>query len=163
MQGYFFNYLHSGWGLAALFVSCLCFGLKTYDVFAKIWPATTGRFVTKGWITWSELVEPELALLKQALTKAPNEGLISYSYEAGGSQHNGTIPTEKLTRAIVDKHLYKGAEVDVFYSPKLPHYSYARKPPSQAKIAGEVTAKWFVAPVFVLNALSFFIWFLANA
>lgn len=162
MQAYFFEYLLSWWGLLVLVFTFVGFGLKTYDVFAKIWPATTGKHVVRGVITWSEFVAPELILLKQAITSAPNEGLISYSYSAGGCQHNGTIPTDKLTQAEVDKHLYKGAEIDVYYSPRLPQYSYGRNAPSQAKIGGEITARWFVLPVLVLNSLSFYIWFLAN-
>ena len=75
-------------------------------------------------------MSPELVLLKQAFGKGGNASLISYSYVISGIQHNGTIPTEKLNEADVNKYLYKGAEVDVYYSPKLPQYSYARATPS---------------------------------
>jgi len=163
VQVYFFGYLLSWWGLVVLFLTCVAFALKTYDVFARIWPTTTGKYSVRGTITWSEFVAPELVLLKRALTDSPNEGLISYSYRVNGCQHNGTISTDKLTQGDVDQHLYKGAEIDVYYSPKLPQFSYGRNPPSQAKIAGEIAAKWFVVPVLVLNSLSFYIWFLANA
>jgi hypothetical protein len=163
MHNYAFEYLSSWWGLTVLVITSIGFSLKTYDVFAKLWPATSGKHVTRGRITWSEFVSPELVLLKQALTHTPAQGLISYSYRVQGAQHNGTIPTDKLTQAEVDKYLYKGAEVDVYYSPRLPDYSYARKPPYQSKIAGEIAAKWLVAPVAILNAVSFYIWFLANA
>lgn len=163
MPEYMIDYLSSWWGVTVLAVTSLGFGLKTYDVFAKIWPAATGKYVTKGWVTWSELVSPELVLLKQAFGKGGNAGLISYSYVVGSSQHNGTIPTEKLDEAEVNMHLYKGAEVDVYYSPKLPQYSYARTRPPLSRIGGEITAKWFVLPVSALNALSFYIWFLATA
>ena len=140
------------------------FGLKAYDVFAKIWPATTGKYVTEGWITWSEFVSPEWFLLKQATASIPNEGLISYSYRVNSEQHNGTIPiTPDLTQEEVDDQLYKGAKIQVYYSPNLPSYSFARKRPSQAKIAGTIAAKWFVVPIAVSNSLTFFIWFLANA
>ena len=163
MPEYMFEYLSSGWAIAVLVTTIIGFGLKTYDMFAKLWPATTGKHITTGRITWSEFIEPQLRLLGQALTNAPNEGLISYSYRVKGTQHNGTIPSEKLTQKDVDESLYKGAEVDVYYSPRLPGYSYARRPPSQSRIAGQITAKWFAVPVTILNALSFYIWYLANA
>jgi hypothetical protein len=163
MYEYVLEYLSSWWGIAFFVITSIGFGLKMYDVFAKLWPVTTGKHITKGWITWSEFIAPELALLKQALTGAPNQGLISYSYRVQGSQHNGTIPTEKLSQAEVDKYLYKGAAVDVYYSPTLPGFSCARKPPSQSSIGGRIAAKWFLAPVTVLNAVSLFIWYLAKA
>jgi hypothetical protein len=160
---YVFDYLLSWWGISVLAASSFGFGLKTYDVFAKIWPATTGKHVTKGRITWSEFVSPELVLLKQAFGRRTNTGLISYSYSVNGCQHNGTIPTEKLNETEVNKRLYKGAEVDVYFSPKLPQHSFARATPSPSRMGGEITAKWFLFPVSALNALSFYIWFLATA
>ncbi|MEH6610648.1 MAG: hypothetical protein V7696_14880 [Halioglobus sp.] len=163
MYEYAFDYLVSWWGIVALAITSLGFGLKAYDVFAKVWPATTGKHIVKGRITWSEFVSPELVLLKQAWSRVPNEGLISYAYRVEGGQHNGVIPLEKLTQEEVDNQLYKGAEVDVYYSPRLHHYSYARKPPAQSILAGGIIANWFLMPVIVLNGLSFFIWFLANA
>lgn len=160
---YFLEYLSTLWGISILLVTVIVFSLKTYDVFARLWPATTGKHHTRGRITWSEFVAPELVLLKQAFFNVPNEGLISYCYQVNGSQHNGTIPCDKLTQDYVDRHLYKGAEIDVYYSPRLPTYSYALKPPSQSKVAGEIAAKWLVLPCSLLNALGFYIWFLANA
>jgi hypothetical protein len=103
-------------------------------------------------------------LLKGATSRVQSEGLISYAYRVNDEQHNGTIPiTLKLTQEEVDKYLYKGARITVFYSPRMPVYSYARKPPSQSVIAGAITAKWFVVPVAILNAVAFYIWFLATA
>ena len=162
--GYALEYLLSWPGLVAFTLTFVSFGLKTYDVFAKVWPATTGKHVTEGWITWSEFVSPELVLIKQAIPVIPSEGLISYSYRVNNEQHNGTIPiTRDITEKEVAEHLYKGAKIQVFYSPKLPAYSFARQPPAQSVIAGTIVAKWFVIPMAILNLLALFIWFLANA
>ncbi len=159
-----FEYMSSWLGITILVLSSAVFGLRSYDVFAKVWPVTTGRYCTDGWITWSEFVSPSLVLLREATSRVPNEGLISYAYRVNNEQHNGTIPiTPKLTQEEVDKSLYKGAKVKVYYSPRIPTYSYARKPPSQAIIAGSIVAKWFVVPVAVINGLAFFVWFLATA
>ena len=163
MHQYFFDYIGSYWGLITLSLTSLAFGLKAYDVFAKTWPATTGRYVTEGTITWSEFIAPEIVLLKQAISRVPNEGLISYSYRVNGAQHNGTIATHKLTQEEVDKDLFKGAQVRVFFSPRKPQYSRARKPPSKWQVAEDAVFKWLVFPVTILNGISFFIWFLAHA
>ena len=163
MYEYAPGYLSGWWGILVLVVTSIGCGLKAYDVFAKVWPATAGKHAVKGWITWSEFVAPEVVLMKKAWSRVPSEGLISYAYRVQGSQHNGTIPLEKLAQDEVEKHLFKGAEVDVYYSPRLPLYSCARTPPSQAVIAGGIVSSWFLVPVIVLNGLSFFIWFLAKA
>ena len=146
-----------------LLISFTILGLKAYDIFAKVWPATTGNYVVEGKITWSEFINPGILLAKKAVFNAPNEGLISYSYRVNGVQHNGTIPTIKLTQTEVDKYLYKGAEIQVYYSPRKPSYSYGRRPPSQWAIGADIFSLWFLIPLLVINALSFFIWFLANA
>ena len=163
MFEYLFSYLASWWGIVVLLVTFVIFGLKAYDVFAKAWPASTGNYVTRGKITWSEFITPEVVLAKKTLLNAPNEGLISYSYRVNGVQHNGTIPTQKLTQIEVDTYLYKGADIQVYYAPKRPSYSHGRKPPSQGKIGSETFSLWLSLPLLVINGLSFFIWFLANA
>jgi len=163
MFEYLFSYLASWWGIVVLLVTFVVFGLKAYDIFAKAWPASTGNYVTEGKITWSEFITPEVVLAKKALFNAPNEGLISYSYRVNGIQHNGTIPTHTLTQTEVDTYLYKGADIQVFYAPKRPSYSRGRKPPSPWMIGSDIFSLWLILPLLAINAISFFIWFLANA
>ena len=158
-----FDYLASSWGLVTLALTSLVFGAKAYDVFAKTWPATSGRYVAIGKITWSEFVVPEIVLMKKAIFSNVNEGLISYSYEVNGIQHNGTISPNNLTQEEVDRELYKGAEIPVFFSPRKPQYSTARFPPSPWEAAGAAGLYWMLFPTVVINGLSLFIFYLAHA
>ena len=149
------------WGFTTTGLLTLIFGAKSYDVFAKLWLAHTGKFRVEGKITYSEFVQ-QPAWTKSYFGKDLNEGLITYSYQVDGELFTGKVPPEKLTQEIVDKLYFRGAAVDVYYSPRLPAYSFTGDVPGKLKIAKNALFNWFVLPVGLLSSVSIFAWSLVD-
>lgn len=163
MEDIFIGYINSTWGILVSSNLFILFGLKTYDVFAKIWPAYTGKYKADGIITYSEFIPLHNDGLNGLLRGHKNQGITSYSYRINNQLFNGIIDLSKLNQEQVAKHYYRGAKVVLYYSPRLPSYSFAGKKPKQLQIASKAISKWFVTPVLIITSISAFIWFLFNA
>lgn len=161
MEGILSDYLLTTWGFSVTALLTLIFGAKSYDVFAKLWLAHTGQYRVAGKITYSEFME-QPAWTSSVLGKGLDEGLITYAYRVDGQLFTGKIPVAKLTREIVAERYYSGAPVDVFYSPRLPAYSFTGDVPSKFDIAKRALIDWFVLPVGILSGVSIFVWALVD-
>ncbi|MGI9291063.1 MAG: hypothetical protein ACR2QG_07280 [Gammaproteobacteria bacterium] len=157
MEGLFTEYILSTWGLIVTSVLAVAFGAKSYDVYAKLWLAHTGSYKAAGTITYSEFME-QPAWTGSWFGKDLNEGLITYSYKVAGRLYTGKVQPDKLTQKIVDELYFKGAGVDVYYSPRLPSYSFTGEVPGKAKIAKKALLTWFVIPISILSIISMFVW-----
>jgi hypothetical protein len=161
MEGLFSEYLLSAWGLTATGLLTLVFGAKAYDVYAKLWLAHSGKYKVEGKITYSEFMQ-QPALTGSFFGKDLNEGLITYSYHVDGKLFTGKVPPEKLSQELVDELYFTGATVGVYYSPRLPAYSFTGEVPGKLKIARKALSVWFALPVGVLSVISIFIWSLVD-
>jgi hypothetical protein len=161
MEAIFSEYFLSAWGLAVTGLLTLVFGAKSYDVFAKLWLAHTGKYQVEGKITYSEFMQQPVWAGKY-LANDLNEGLITYSYHVDGRMFTGKIPPEGLSQEIVDEFYFTGAKIDVYYSPRLPAYSFTGEAPKKFKIAQKALFYWFVLPVGILSSISIFVWSLMD-
>lgn len=161
MEAIFSTYLLSTWGLTVTGLLTLGFGAKSYDVFAKLWLAHTGKYRTEGKITYSEFNE-QPGWTTSVLGSDLNEGLITYSYRVDGVVHTGKVPPNNLTQETVDSLYFMGATVDVYYSPRLPSYSFTGDAPSKIEIARKALTLWFLIPVGIISGISMFIWALVD-
>ena len=161
MEALFNEYFLSDWGLIVTGLLCVVCGAKSYDVYAKLWLAHTGDYKTEGTITYSEFLE-QPGWTTSVMGKDLNEGLITYSYRVDGKLFTGKIPPNRLTQETVDKLYYKGAAIDVFYSPRLPSYSFTGSVPGKLGIAKKALTIWFVLPVGILSLISMFAWSLVD-
>jgi hypothetical protein len=161
MEAIFSEYLLGTWGFTVTALLTLVFGAKSYDVFAKLWLAHTGKYRTDGKITYSEFAQQPV-WSNTVLGGDLNEGLITYSYHVDGVMHTGKVPPNNLTQEIVDRLYFTGATVDVYYSPRLPAYSFTGDAPGKLEIAKKALFMWFVLPVGILSVISIFIWALVD-
>ena len=161
MEAIFSEYLLGTWGFTVTALLTLVFGAKSYDVFAKLWLAHTGKYRTDGKITYSEFAQQPV-WSNTVLGGDLNEGLITYSYHVDGVMHTGKVPPNNLTQETVDRLYFTGATVDVYYSPRLPAYSFTGDAPGKLEIAKKALFVWFVPPVGILSVISIFIWALVD-
>lgn len=161
MEGILSDYLLTTWGFSVTALLTLIFGAKSYDVFAKLWLAHTGKYRVEGKITYSEFMQQPV-WTSSVLGNGLDEGLITYSYHVDGQLFTGKIPLTNLTQQIVDECYYTGATVDVFYSPRLPTYSFTGEVPSKLDLARRALVNWFLLPVSILSVISIFIWALVD-
>jgi len=144
----FLIYLFSTWGLLTNMLVVIVFGLTTYNTYAKRWSAMSGKFSTKGRITWSEMIPGK------------NRALISYSYTVNNILYNGVItPSPFRMKKMVELNP-KGKEITVYYSSKDPGYSQAFTPPNHMDTIIQSINKFLVFPAVLINTISFFLYWL---
>lgn len=156
------DYVESSWALMTNLVLVILFGSRLYDLYAKSWLAHTGKHVTIGKITYSECT-PQNARALQYLESDP-EGiyttLITYVYTINNKRFVNSYLTNELDRATVKEKYKKGANIEVYYSPRLPSYSFIQKAPSRADIFKHLLFKKFISPLVFLNLASCIFWYL---
>ncbi len=132
MESTISHYLNSTWGIITNTVIFSLFGLAAYNTYAKRWSAKTGKYKTKGRITWSG---------ETPGTKPPY--LVSYSYNVDGSLYNGElyVPPFRVKKTIQDNP--KGKEIPVYYAIKDHGFSQAYRPPNHAKIIGKSVLHYY--------------------
>lgn len=138
------------------------FGGKLYDLYAKSWLAHTGKYVTSGEITYSECA-PQNARAMQYLESDPEGNystLLTYVYTVDNKRFVNNYLTSELSKATVKEKFKKGAKIDVFYSPRLPSYSFIEKAPSRNEIFKRFFFKKFISPIVFLNLASCIFWYL---
>ena len=147
------EYITSPFGIIANLIIVIIFCGLAYDKYAKRWGATTGKYRTKGTITWSE---------HGAFVTNSNPGpeaLISYAFTAEGKLYNGTIFTGIFGKRLV-KQYPRGKEVTIFYAPRDPSFSRAERPPSQSALIGDAVSHYLIFPLAVINIPLLFIYWL---
>ena len=151
MESDYVNYLSSNWVLWVNLPIVLAFGLVTYNAYAQRWGAKTGRYSTRGHITWSGRIPGG---------KPPY--LVSYSYHVDGVLYNGQlyIPFYRVDKTIKQNPV--GKEIIVYYARKEPGFSRAFKPPDHYQIIGSSLLAYLLVPLFLFNLIFAFIYMLAN-
>ena len=147
------EYLSSSFGILANLAIVIGFCALAYDKYAKRWGGTTGKYSTKGKITWSEY---------GAFVSNSNPGpeaLISYSFTVEGKLYNGTIFTGIFAKRMV-KRFPRGKEIKVFFAPRDPEFSRAERPPSHSALIGDALAHYLVLPLALINIPLLFIYWL---
>ena len=151
MESTISQYLNSTWGIITNSAILILFGLVAYNTYAKRWGAKTGKYKTKGRITWSG---------ETPGTKPPY--LVSYSYNVEGSLYNGElyVPPFRVKKTIEDNP--KGKEITVYYAIKDHGFSQAYRPPSHMQVIGKSMLQYLIAPLIFVNLISVYIFWLAN-
>lgn len=151
MGSEFINYISSTWAILVNTPILILFGLVTYNAYAKRWSAKTGKHSTNGKITWSGKIPGG---------KPPY--LVSYSYYVDGTLYNGQLSIPLLTADKAIEQNPKGKEIVVYYSKKEPGFSQAHKPPNHTQIIGKSLITHLILPLFLINIIFTFIYWLAN-
>ncbi len=151
MESTISQYLNSTWGITTNTVIFIFFGLVAYNTYAKRWTAKTGKYKTKGRITWSG-----------EMPGAKPPYLVSYSYNVNGALYNGElyVPPFRVKKTI--KENPKGKNITVYYAIKDHGFSQANRPPSHAQIIGKSALQYLIAPLLLVNLISIYIFWLAN-
>jgi hypothetical protein len=154
------EYVESSWALWTNILLFALLGARLYDLYARSWLAHTGSYHTIGTIQYSECA-PQNGRAMQFLETAPEGNyttLLSYQYTIDNKQFNSTYLSYDLNKKTVQQRFYKGAQVQVYYSPKLPRYSFIEKAPSRRQILKSILFPQFVSPLVFLNLASCIFW-----
>ena len=151
MIGSLIDYASSNWGIYFNVVLWIGFGLLAWDVFAKRWPAMSGRYRTNGHITWSEASTDQ---------KGKETALISYSYNIDNKLYNGTISWNNFNAHKLVEEYPKGKSVKVYYSPRKVSYSKVDMPPTYPRLLFDSFFYYLLLPVVMINLPSWFFWYI---
>jgi hypothetical protein len=143
--------MSSNWAVFVNTPIFIFFGLFAYNAYAKRWSAKTGKHSTQGHVTWSGEIPGG---------KPPY--LVSYSYYVDGILYNGQLSIPLFSAEKIIKQNPKGKEIVVYYAKKEPGFSQANKPPSHAQIIGSSLITHLVLPLFLINMIFSYIYWLAH-
>ena len=151
MESTFIQYIDSTWGFTTNTILVIIFGLAAYNIYAQRWSAKSGKYSTKGRITWSGEVPG---------AKPPY--LVSYSYNVDGALYNGElyVPPFRVKKTIESNP--KGKEVIVYYANKDHGFSQANKPPSHFQIIGKSILQYLILPMVFINLISMYFYWLVD-
>jgi len=151
MGSEFIKYITSNWAIFVNTPIFIIFGLVTYNAYAKRWSAKSGKYSTKGHITWSGKIPGG---------KPPY--LVSYSYYVDGTLYNGQINVSLIAPEKTIEKNPKGKELTIYYAKKDPSFSQANKPPNHAQIIGNSVITHLFLPLGLINIIFTFIYRLAH-
>lgn len=155
---FFLQFLLNPWILAINVGVLALFGMKAYDIYAKTWLASSGKYSTEARITYTEFRDN--SQYTRMLGNLPNEGMICYAYRVDGHLYTGTLPPDNLSQSYVDQHLKPGSKITVYFSPKAPQHAFPNEPPSAKALMRHATATWLFTPLVLINVAGYFIWYL---
>ncbi len=145
------QYIESTWGIITNLIIIIIFGLVAYNIYAKRWSAKSGKYSTKGYITWSGKIPGG---------KPPY--LISYSYNINKVMYNGVLHVSPFRAEEEIKKNPKGKEIIVYYSDKDHGFSQAYRPPNHHNIIGQSVLQYLIAPLFLINLISAYAYWLIS-
>jgi len=151
MEIFLTQYITSTWGILVNTPILIAFGIAAYDAYAKRWSAKSGRYTTKGRITWSGI-----------MPGAKPPVLISYSYTVRGALYTGVLHVSPFRIKKTIEENPKGKEVTIYYSNKDPEFSQAFKPPNHFQIVGTSVLQYLLLPLVLVNIFSIYFYWLVN-
>jgi len=151
MESEFINYLSGNWVIWVNIPVLILFGLVAYNAYTRRWSAKTGKHSTNGHITWSGKIPGG---------RPPY--LVSYSCYVDGTLYNGQINLPFLSVDRIIENNSKGKEIIVYYAKKEPGFSKAFRPPNHYQIIGNSLITHLLLPLFFINLIFTFIYWLAN-